>query len=124
MLRESVMSQFVRTLGVALLAVALLDASAGLCFCHRGVALPGAPASSNGCCHGPDGSGKTVLKGASSCCHIEAAESSATPGVSVQLAPPSAVFTPASLAATPAESLSVAAAALPSSSPPIFVLRI
>ena len=108
---------------MAVLAVALLDASAGLCFCHRGVALPGAPASSTGCCHGPDGSGKTVLKGASSCCHIEAAESSATPAVALQLAPPAAQVAPAdepSAAAT----LPVIARVVPSSSPPLVALRI
>ena len=118
------MKPLLRTLGVAVLAAALLNASAGLCFCHRGPALPGAPASSHSCCHGPDASGTTVVKAISTCCQIESAESAATLGVTVQLAPPAAVFTPVSLAASARESLPPVAAALPSSSPPIFALRI
>jgi hypothetical protein len=118
------MSQFLRTLGVAVLALALLDASAGLCFCHRGPAEAGSAPASHGCCHGPDASSKTAVKGASSCCHIESAESSATPVSSVQLAPPAAVFTPVALAVSLADSLPLVAPALASSSPPIFALRI
>ena len=73
------MKPLLRTLGVAVLAAALMNASAGLCFCHRGPALPGAPASSHSCCHGPDASGTTVVKAIGTCCQIESAESAATP---------------------------------------------
>ncbi len=48
------MKPLLRTLGVAVLAAALLNASAGLCFCHRGPVAPGAGEASGGCCHGPD----------------------------------------------------------------------
>ncbi|MCU0251598.1 MAG: hypothetical protein MUE61_15435 [Vicinamibacterales bacterium] len=118
------MKPLVRTLGVALLAAALMNASAGLCFCHRGPALPGAPASSPSCCHGPDASGTAVVKAISTCCQIESADSVATPAPAVPLAPPAAVVTPVSLAASARESLPLVAAALASSSPPIFALRI
>jgi hypothetical protein len=118
------MKPLLRTLGVAVLAAALLNASAGLCFCHRGPVAPGAGEASGGCCHGPDASGKTVVKAASSCCQIESAESAATPAAAVQVAPPAAVFTPVALAVCIADSLPVVAAALASSSPPIFALRI
>ena len=119
------MKQLVRVLGVAVLAVALLDASAGLCFCHRGAARPGASPASHGCCHGPDSpGGQPVVKAVSSCCHIESAESAAVPSAAVQIAPPAAVVT-AIAAATPAfETFPSVAGALPGSSPPIFVLRI
>jgi hypothetical protein len=118
------MKPLVRTLGVALLAVALMNASAGLCFCHRGPALPGDLASSHGCCHGSDVSGTTVVKAVSTCCQIESAESAATPAAAVQLAPPAAVVTHVALAVFLSDSLPPVAAALPSSSPPIFALRI
>jgi hypothetical protein len=118
------MRQITRLLGVAALAVSLMNASAGLCFCHHGPVLPGAPASAQGCCHGPDSSGQTAVKSTSFCCHIESAESSAAPAATIQMAPPAAVFTPFSLAASALESLPLVTAALPSSSPPIFALRI
>jgi hypothetical protein len=118
------MRLFRRFLGVAALAVALLNASAGLCVCHHGPALPGAPAPSHSCCHGPDGSGTTALKAASTCCHIESAESSATPAAAVQFAPPATLAAAVPVGASAVEMLPTVARALPGSSPPLFVLRI
>ena len=118
------MKPLLRTLGVAVLAAALLNASAGLCFCHRGPALPGAPASSHGCCHGPDASGSTVVKAASSCCHIESAESAATPAAAVQLAQPATLVAAVPVEPSAVEVLPSVARTLPGSSPPLFVLRI
>ena len=118
------MKPLLRTLGVAVLALALMNASAGLCFCHRGPALPGAPASSHGCCHGPDFSGTTVVKAASTCCQIESAESAATPAAAVQLAPPAALAAAVPVEPSAVEILPSIARVLPGSSPPLFVLRI
>ncbi len=118
------MKPLLRTLGVAVLAVALLNASAGLCFCHRGPVAPGADQGSAACCHGPQAAAGTTLERPASCCQIESAEASATPVAAAQLAPPAAVFTPVALAVCTAGSLPVVAAALASSSPPIFALRI
>ncbi len=118
------MKPLVRTLGVALLAAALMNASAGLCFCHRGPALPGAPASSHSCCHGPDASGTTVVKAISTCCQIESVESAATPAAVIQLAPPAAVVAAVAVEPASVETLPSVARLLPGSSPPLFVLRI
>lgn len=118
------MTPLLRTLGVAVLAAALLNASAGLCFCHRGPAARGADAKSAPCCHGPQGSAGTSMDAPASCCHIESAESAAAPAATVQVAPPAAPFTPVALAVCVADSLPSVAASLPSSSPPIFALRI
>jgi hypothetical protein len=110
-------------LGVAVLAAALLDASAGLCFCHWGPVEQGSAPTSHGCCHGQEVPGTTAVKAAGSCCHIEAAEHQATPSVAMQLAPPAARVVPADepfVAAT----LQATARVLPASSPPLFALRV
>jgi hypothetical protein len=112
-----------RTLGVAVLAVALLNASAGLCFCDHGPVLPGEPPSSAGCCHGPGSSGTTSVAAAGSCCQLESVESAATPVVAVQLAPPTAI-TALAEARSSVEVRPFAAAVLSGSSPPLFALRI
>jgi hypothetical protein len=118
------MKPLLRTLGVAVLSAALLNASAGLCFCHRGPALPGAPASAHGCCHGPDASGTTVVKAISTCCQIESAESSATPAAAIQLAPPAAVVTPLVGAPATGATVPVITTVLIGASPPLSVLRL
>jgi hypothetical protein len=118
------MKPLLRTLGVAVLAAALLNASAGLCFCHRGPALPGAPASSHGCCHGPDGSGTTLVKATSACCQVESAESAATPAAAVQLAPPVPVVTPLLGAPATGAAVPVITTVLIGTSPPLSVLRL
>jgi len=118
------MKPLLRTLGVAVLALALMNASAGLCFCHRGPVLPGNDSSSAGCCHGPDASGTTVVKAISTCCQIESAESAATPAAAIQLAPPAAVVAAVAVEPAAVETLPSVARLLPGSSPPLFVLRI
>jgi hypothetical protein len=118
------MKPLLRTIGMAVLAAALLNASAGLCFCHRGPVPQGDEPSSAGCCHGPDASDTTALSSPGSCCHIESADSAATPVSAVQLVPPAAVFTPVAVAVSLADSLPLVASALHSPSPPIFALRI
>ena len=118
------MKPLLRILGVAVLAAALLNASAGLCFCHRGPAAPGADAQSAACCHGPQAPAVTTIDAPASCCHIESADSAATPVAAVQLAPPAAVFTPVAVEVSLADSLPLVASALHSPSPPIFALRI
>jgi len=118
------MKQGVRILGVAMLAAALLNASAGLCFCHRGPVPPGDSPASAGCCHGPDSSGGLAVSAAGTCCHIESAESAATPAIAVQLAQPEsaaavAVGRPPSVRTFPS-----VPRVLPGASPPLFILRI
>jgi len=109
---------------VAALALALLNASAGLCFCHRGPVPAGEPQASAGCCHGPDSSGKTAVAAASDCCQIEAAESAAMPVAAAQLAPPAPVTVTVHAELLTVGVLLSVAAVLPGSSPPLFILRI
>jgi len=82
------MKQLVRSLGVALLVAASLNASAGLCFCHRGPDAPASLPGGHGCCHGQNAAGTLAVQAAGSCCHIETAARDATPTQAVQLAPP------------------------------------
>jgi len=118
------MKPLLRSLGSVVLALALLNASAGLCFCHRGPVPAGESPASAGCCHGPGSSGATTVAAASDCCQIEAAESAAMPVAAAQLAPPAPV-TVTVRAELPAVSvLPSVAAVLPGSSPPLFILRI
>jgi len=118
------MKPLLRPLGVAALAVALMNASAGLCFCHLGPARPGAPPVPQGCCHGPETSGTAAVAAASACCHIESAESTATAAVAVQLAPPAPEFATLDHAHFTPRPAIAASVALPGASPPLFVLRI
>jgi hypothetical protein len=117
------MKLLARTLGVAVLAAALLNASAGVCFCHRGQALRGESPSSAGCCHRHGSSATTSVSAAGSCCQLESAESAATPGVAVQLVPPTGV-TALAEERSPVEVRPFAATVLPGSSPPLLALRI
>ena len=118
------MKPLARTLGVAALALALMNASAGLCFCHRGPTPAGDSRSQGGCCHEANASGSTVVRAASSCCHMESAESVATPVVAVQLAQPAAVATPLVGAPTIGATAPLITTALIGTSPPLFALRI
>ena len=118
------MKPLLRTIGMAVLAAALLNASAGLCFCHRGPVAPGADAQSASCCHGPKAPPGTTVGAPASCCHIESADSAATPVAAVQLAQPAAVATllvgaPATGATAP-----VITTVRIGTSPPLFALRI
>ena len=113
-----------RAIGVAVLAVALLNASAGLCFCHRGPVVPGESPESAGCCHGPQASNTTALSFPGSCCHIESADPSATPAGAIQLAPPAAVVTALGDASPALQTAPFVAARLQGSPPTRFVLRI
>jgi hypothetical protein len=117
------MNQIVRSVGVAVLAAALLNASAGLCFCHRGPAAPGSSPAPHGCCHGQNGSGTLAIQAAGSCCHIEAAQRDVTQTDAVQLAPPQSsaapVYVSAGLRVSP-----LVAATLTAPSPPPHTLRI
>jgi hypothetical protein len=118
------MKPLLRTLGVAALVVALMNASAGLCFCHRGPALPGESTESGGCCHGPETSKTKALTSPGSCCHIESADTAATPVAAVQLAPPATLAAGVSAALSAVEAIPSVARVLPGSSPPFFVLRV
>jgi hypothetical protein len=84
--------RFFRLLGVATLVAASLNATAGLCFCHRG---PDAPASRPGrsCCHPAGDDGALALRAVATCCHIEAAQRDMTPIDAAQLAEPVAAVT-------------------------------
>ena len=106
------------------LAVALLNASAGLCFCHRGPVPAGEAQGAGGCCHGPDSSGKTAVAAATDCCQIEAAESAAMPEAATQFAPPAPETVTVRAELLIAGVLPSVAAVLPGSSPPLFILRI
>ena len=118
------MKPLARTLGVAVLALALMNASAGLCFCHRGPTPAGDSRSAGGCCHETNASGSTVVTAASSCCHVESAESVATPVVAVQLAQPAAAVTALVGGAPALQTAPFVAATLQGSPPTLFVLRI
>jgi hypothetical protein len=118
------MTSLVRTIGVAVLALALMNASAGLCFCHRGPVLPGEAPESGGCCHGPQASSTTALSSPGSCCHIESAESAATPVVAVELAQPAATVTALGDEASALRTAPFVASTLQGSSPPLLALRI
>jgi len=110
-----------RTLGTAVLAAALLNASAGLCFCHHG---PDAPASRPGhsCCRPSANEGALTIGASEPCCHIESVERDAMPVSAIQLAVP-----PQTTAERPAlAAVTIARSALQpttASSPPIQVLR-
>jgi hypothetical protein len=118
------MKPLLRAVGAAVLALALLNASAGLCFCHRGPVLPGESSESAGCCHGPDSSGGLAVGTAGTCCHIESAESAATPVIAVQLAQPGPAAAVAIGRPSAVRTFSMVAGALPGASPPLFILRI
>jgi hypothetical protein len=124
MLSYTHMRRVARTIGSAVLTLALLNASAGLCFCHRGPAPNGDAPASAGCCHGPGSSGKTTVAAASDCCQIEAAESAAMPVVAPQLAPPASVAVTVGAELPAVGVLPSVSAVLPGSSPPLFILRI
>jgi len=111
-----------RTLGMAVLAAALLNASAGLCFCHHG---PDAPASRPGhsCCRPSADEDALVVGAAESCCHIESVQRDATPVDAIQLAaPPESAADRLALAAETIPHPALRPAASPS--PPIQVLRL
>jgi hypothetical protein len=118
------MKPLLRSLGSAVLAVALLNASAGLCFCHRGPVAPGADAGSGGCCHGPGRTDLPAVSAPMACCHIESAESAVTPVVVVKLAPPAVALTSPADHSPAAVVASVVFGTSQSASPPLFALRI
>lgn len=118
------MKQVFRAPGVVILAAAVLHASAGLCFCHRGPADPARLPATQGCCHGPATSDGLVMMAAGSCCHVESAESSAAPEAAVKLAPPATVFSLPPSSHSPAAADSRAGTALSGFSPPALILRI
>lgn len=115
--------RFLRSTAVSTLMVALLNASAGICFCDRGPAVPGLPAAPHACCHGQDGSGAPALQAASSCCHIEAAARDATPADAVQLAQPETKAAPVRESAGP-HVIAPVVTTVYAPSPPARVLRI
>ena len=118
------MKPLLRSVGSAVLAVALLNASAGLCFCHRGPVAPGADAGSGGCCHGPGRTDLPAVNAPMACCHIESAESAATPAAAIQIAPPTVAVTAVADFAPVAHVVPVVPGTLPAVSPPLFALRI
>ena len=118
------MKPLLRTLGVAVLALALMNASAGVCFCHRGPVTPGESPESAGCCHGPDASSTTALDSPGSCCHIESADSATPPAAAIQFAPPAATVTAAGDGVRALQTPSFVAARLQGSPPTLFALRI
>jgi len=120
------MKPLLRTIGMAVLAAALLNASAGLCFCHRGSAAAGAEAASESptCCHGPQAPAGTSLDTPASCCQIESAESSAVTVGVVHVAPPAVTFALVALPAAASDARPAILAAVSSASPPVLALRI
>ena len=117
------MTRAVHILAVALLSAASLNATAGLCFCHRGPDAPVPVPGSHSCCRGPESDGSPSIGNVPSCCHIEMAQRDMTPVAAIQLAPPSVAAVPVvSTAGEPVVTLSSAPAFAPS--PPIRVLRL
>ena len=118
------MTRVFRAIGVAILITATLNATAGICLCHRGPDATASLPGGHSCCHPVDATGRVAIGGVPTCCHIETAQRDMTPIDAIQLAPPSA----ATIAAAPdAAAGSVAAPALArtvASSPPIQVLRL
>lgn len=117
------MRQLFRTFGVAILVAASLNATAGLCFCHRLRSAAGSAPASRGCCHSAGTQSTTALRALGSCCHIETAQREMTVGDAVQVAQPTASvihhLSPAD-EALPFHSFALAFAP----SPPIRVLRL
>jgi hypothetical protein len=115
--------QFFRAIAVLTLIVASLNASAGLCFCHRGPAVPGSSPASHGCCHGQNASGTLAIQAVGSCCHVEAAQRDVTQTDAVQIAPPRSEAAPvhesAGLRVSPLGATTVTAP-----SPPLHTLRL
>jgi len=118
------MSRVLRAIGVAVLVTATLHASAGLCLCHGGGSSPASTSGSHRCCLPAEDSGRAVVGGVPTCCHIEAAQRDMTPVSAVQLAPPPTVAV--AHVSGPATGriaiIPVTLAAAPS--PPIQVLRV
>jgi hypothetical protein len=79
---------------------------------------------SHSCCHPADPTGRLVVGGVPTCCHIETAQRDMTPTDAVQLAPPSAIVVTdvTDTACGSVTTRSLASAAAPS--PPIQVLRL
>ena len=118
------MKPLLRTIGMAVLASALLNASAGLCFCHRGPVAPGAESESAACCHGPQAPAGATIDAPASCCHIESAESAAQPAAAAQLAPPAAQVADVAAEPSAVKTFPSVGRVLPGSSPPHSILRI
>jgi hypothetical protein len=117
-----VVGWFFKSLGVAALVLASLNATTGLCFCHRGPDAP-IPRPGHSCCHPADDDDVLALRAVGTCCHIEAAQRDMTPADAAQLAAPVAgiiVVLDLGDEAIPLRSLS----STPTPSPPVQVLRL
>jgi len=118
------MTRALRAIGVAVLVTATLHATAGICLCHRGPDAPVSMPGSHSCCHPADPTGRLVIGGVPTCCHIETAQRDMTPTDAVQLAPPSAIVV-ADVTDTACGSVTTRSrASAASPSPPIQVLRL
>jgi hypothetical protein len=115
--------RILQAIAVSTVIVASLNASAGLCFCHRGPALPGSSPASHGCCHGQNASGTLAIQTAGSCCHIEAAQRDVTQTDAVQFAPPQPGAAPVHESAGLRVS-SLVATTVTAPSPPLHTLRL
>jgi hypothetical protein len=119
------MGRLVRILAIAILIAASLNATAGLCFCHRGADSPLAAETGQSCCHQSTAAGQS-WRGIDTCCHIESVQRDMTPVDVVHLTAPHSASTPTShddarlaqVAAAPSAPLPFA------SSPPVRNLRV
>jgi hypothetical protein len=118
------MTRALRAIGVAILITATLNATAGICLCHRGPDAPPSLPGSHSCCHPVDATGRISIGRVPSCCHIETAQRDMTPIDAAQLAPPSTAVVAgvADAACGNVTTRSLASAASPS--PPVRVLRL
>jgi len=110
----------VRAIAVAMLAVAVLGTTPGVCLCHHGPDSPVDEAGSHSCCH----HGRLVIQASGQpCCQIERAQHNATSLEIVMIAPPAATVVPADARpSTPV--LSQLACAAFDASPPGQILRL
>ena len=117
------MTRVLRAIGVAILITATLNATAGICLCHRGPdALESVPGSHN-CCRGPESTGPLAIGGVLTCCHIEAAQRDMTAVDAIQLPPPAADAV--STVPAPGERVvAVSGTTAIAPSPPVRVLRL
>jgi hypothetical protein len=117
------MSQSIRFAGIALLAVALLNASAGLCSCHRGQDSP-VGRIGHSCCHPAGDEDALAVRAVPTCCHIEAAQRDMTATDAVTLATSAPRFENLPPAAGDEAVVSHTLAPAPAPSPPVRVLRL
>jgi len=115
------MWRVLRVAAIVFLAVALLNATEGLCLCRdKGPDSPADQTGSHDCCHRR---ALVVSNAGTSCCQIDKVPHTATPSDVVVVTPPPSALTPIAALDTRIDQPAVMALAY-SPSPPVGVLRV